>query len=218
MISLIAIVILSYIVGSFPTGIVFGKLFKGINVRQYGSKNMGATNVFRVLGAKLGISVLLLDMLKGLIATLIISGINLGDLSIAVHWLKIIAGFSAIFGHIFPVWIKFKGGKGIAAAAGVFFGLIPIEAGLAIMFFIIVVFFTRYVSLGSILASIFIPCALVVEKIYLGAPIHDSYMILAIILAVTVLITHRQNIKRLLRGEENKFGKKLKAFNVVNNE
>ena len=208
MITLLAIIIISYLIGSFPTGIVFGLIFKGVDVRQYGSKTMGATNVMRVLGTKLGVSVLAIDILKGLVATLLISTIYFGDIVIPFHWLKIIAGFSAILGHIFRVWIGFKGGKGVGAATGVFLGLLPLESGFALLMFAIVVTITRYVSLGSILASIFIVIALLAEKYYLGAKVHDSYMVISVLLAVTVIITHRQNIKRLFRGEENKLGQK----------
>jgi len=208
MITLLTIIIISYLIGSFPTGIVFGLIFKGVDVRQYGSKTMGATNVMRVLGTKLGVSVLAIDILKGLIATLLISTIYLGDIAIPFHWLKIIAGFSAILGHIFPVWIGFKGGKGVGTGAGVLLGLLPLESGFALLMFAIVVTITRYVSLGSILASIFIVIALLAEKYYLGAKVHDSYMVISVLLAVTVIITHRQNIKRLFRGEENKLGQK----------
>ncbi len=208
MITLLAIIIISYLVGAFPSGIILGKLFKGVDVRQHGSKNMGATNVFRVLGAKLAVPVLLLDILKGVIAVVLFTHINFGDLSIPIHWLKIIAGLAAILGHVFPVWIGFKGGKGVATAAGVLLGLMPLEVGFAILLFVIIVSITRYVSLGSILGTIFVPCALIAEKLYLGFKVPDSYMVLALILAIAVLVTHRQNIKRLVKGEENKFGRK----------
>ena len=211
MITLLTIIIISYIIGSFPTGIVFGLTFKGIDVRKYGSKGMGATNVFRVLGAKIAVPVLLVDILKGIAATLIIGQINFGDITFSLYWLKIIAGFAAIFGHIFPVWVGFKGGKGIGTAAGVFIGLLPLETGFALLLFVIIVVLTRYVSLGSILASLFITAAIITQKLYLGAAIPDAYLVLSILLAITVIITHRQNIKRLIKGEENKLGQKIKT-------
>lgn len=209
MVTILVIVIVSYLVGSFPTGIVFGKAFKGIDVRTVGSKTMGATNVFRILGPKIAIPVLAVDILKGVIATILISRIYFGDITLATYWLKIIAGFSAIIGHIFPVWISFKGGKGVATGAGVLLGLMPLEVGFACLLFVIVVTITRYVSLGSILASFFILCALLAEKLYLGVFIPKAYMLLSILLLFTVLITHRHNIKRLLKGQENKIGEKI---------
>ncbi len=211
MVSLLAIILLSYIAGSFPSGIVLGKIFKGIDVREYGSKNMGATNVFRVLGAKIAIPVLLLDMAKGAIPVLLFTRINFGDLAMDMHWLKIIAAFCAVFGHVFSLWVKFKGGKGVATAGGVFFGMMPVEVGMAIFLFILVVTITRYVSLGSILATFFLFCSLVVEAAYLKSPIPKPYVILTLILLLMIIITHRQNIKRLVKGEENKIGSKPKT-------
>jgi glycerol-3-phosphate acyltransferase PlsY len=208
MISLLAIILLSYLAGSFPSGVVLGKAIKGIDVREHGSKNMGATNVLRVLGPKIAIPVLLLDMVKGAIAVILISRINFGDLMIDLHWLKLIAGVAAIVGHIFSVWVKFKGGKGVATGAGVLFGLMPLEVGFAIILFTLVVTVTRYVSLGSILATIFILASLLAEIAYLGADIPKAYMVLAILLVILIISTHRQNIVRLIRGEEHKFGEK----------
>lgn len=208
MVTLLAIILISYLVGSFPSGIVLGRALKGIDVRHYGSKNMGATNVFRVLGAKIAIPVLLLDMIKGAVAVMLISRINLGDLLMDPHWLKIIAGLAAMLGHIFSIWVKFKGGKGVATAAGVLFGLMPLEVGFGIVLFILVVVITRYVSLGSMLAALFIFGSLLAEKALLGTNIPKAYMILAILTVLIVILTHRQNIKRLMHGEEHKLGDK----------
>jgi len=208
LVSLIVICLLSYLIGSFPTGIVLGRVFRGIDVRDHGSKTMGATNVMRVLGPKLAIPVLAIDILKGVIAVLIISRINLGDLAIAEPWLKISAGLVAIIAHVFPVWVKFKGGKGIGTAAGVMLALFPIELGFALLFFVLTVALTRYVSLGSILAMVFLLCALLAEKYYLGLPVPDIYLIMVFLLTIIVILTHRRNIRRLIKGEENKFGKK----------
>lgn len=214
MVSLLLIILLSYIAGSFPAGIVLGRMIKGIDVREHGSKNMGATNVFRVLGAKIAIPVLLLDMLKGAIPVILFSQINLGDISaIDLHWLKIIAAFTAILGHIFSFWVKFKGGKGVATAAGAFFGLMPLEVGMAILLFLFVVIITRYVSLGSILAVFFLACSLFIEYSYLKVNIPRSYMILALMLLIMIIFTHRQNIVRLIKGTENKIGKKPEITN-----
>ena len=210
MVSLLIIILLSYIAGSFPSGIVLGRILKGVDVREHGSKNMGATNVFRVLGAKIAIPVLLLDMIKGAIPVLIFAHINFGDLALDIYWLKIIAGLAATLGHVFSLWVRFKGGKGVATAAGVYFGMMPLEVGLAIFLFIIVVAITRYVSLGSILGVLFIFCAQILQITYLGIVIPKPYIIMTILLVLMIVITHRQNIKRLLKGEENKFGQKRK--------
>jgi len=151
---------------------------------------------------------LAIDILKGFLATALVSQINLGDLAMLPEWIKIIAGLSAILGHIFPVWIGFKGGKGVGTGAGMLLGLIPLEMGFGFVLFIIVFALTRYISLGSILAAGFIFIALVVESRYLGLPIPQAYMIISAVLLITVLVTHRGNIRRLIRGQENKFGQK----------
>jgi glycerol-3-phosphate acyltransferase PlsY len=208
MITLLSIILLSYLIGSFPTGFVFGKAIKGIDIRSIGSKSIGATNTGRLLGTKIAIIVLAIDILKGFLATALVSQINLGDLAMLPEWIKIIAGLSAILGHIFPVWIGFKGGKGVGTGAGMLLGLIPLEMGFGFVLFIIVVALTRYISLGSILAAGFIFIALVVESRYLGLPIPQAYMIISAVLLITVLVTHRGNIRRLIRGQENKFGQK----------
>jgi glycerol-3-phosphate acyltransferase PlsY len=208
MVTILVIILLSYLSGSLPSGIILGNLLKGVDVREHGSKNMGATNVFRVLGWKIAIPVLLLDMAKGAIPVLLFVHINLGDLAMDMHWLRIIAGIAAILGHVFSVWVGFRGGKGVATAAGALFGLMPLEVGFAILLFILVVAKTRYVSLGSILGTTFILCSLLVQTAYLGIDVPKPYMILAILLTVLVLLTHRQNIRRLIKGEENKLGRK----------
>ena len=208
MITLLSIILLSYLIGSFPTGFVFGKAIKGIDIRSIGSKSIGATNTGRLLGTKIAIIVLAFDILKGFLATALVSQINLGDLAMLPEWIKIIAGLSAILGHIFPVWIGFKGGKGVGTGAGMLLGLIPLEMGFGFVLFIIVFALTRYISLGSILAAGFIFIALVVESRYLGLPIPQAYMIISAVLLITVLVTHRGNIRRLIRGQENKFGQK----------
>ena len=208
MVTNLTVVLLSYLVGSFPTGIVFGRVFKGIDVRKYGSGGMGAANVFRVLGPKVAVPVLAVDILKGVVATVFISRVNLGDLTIPSHWLQLIAGLAAIIGHVFPVWVGFKGGKGVGTGAGVILGLMPLETAFAVLLFAIVVALTKYVSLGSMLAAAFLPFALLVEKLCLGLDIPHAYVVLTLLLTVIVIVTHRQNILRLTRGEENKLGQK----------
>jgi acyl phosphate:glycerol-3-phosphate acyltransferase len=208
MISIILIIILSYLIGSFPTGFVFAKVLKGVDIRTIGSKSTGATNTSRLLGTKIAVIVLIIDLLKGLIATILISRINLGDLAIQLDWLQILAGVCAILGHIFPVWIGFKGGKGVGTGAGMLLGLMPLELLLGFTLFIIVVALTRYISLGSILIALFVFVALLVESLYLKYPIPVSHFVISTVFLLGILITHRGNIKRLLKGQENKFGQK----------
>ncbi len=208
MISILTIALLSYVVGSFPTGYIFAKIFRKVDIRTIGSGSTGATNTMRLLGPKIAAIVLLIDALKGVFATMLISRIDLGDLAIPSAWLMMIAGMAAVIGHIFPVWIGFKGGKGIGTAAGMLIAMLPLETAFALAVFVVTVAATRYISLGSILASLYISVALFAERILFGRFIEPAQILLGVVLSVMVLTTHRQNIKRLLRGTENRFALK----------
>lgn len=208
MLQLLFIVVFSYLLGSIPFGIIISKLWKGIDVREHGSKNPGATNVYRVVGPIPALIVLVLDIGKGLVATLWISRISIGQPLLNPVSLMILAGIAVILGHVFPVFVGFKGGKGVATGLGVLISLAPIETVIALLLFLVIVGITRYVSLGSLSSASFILLALAFEKYYLHKPI--SYLLLALVLVLTIFIfyTHRTNIKRLLDGTENKFGRK----------
>jgi glycerol-3-phosphate acyltransferase PlsY len=208
MLSIISITILSYLLGSIPFGIIISKFWKGIDIREYGSKNPGATNVYRVIGPIPALMVLLLDISKGLIATLLISRIIIDQPVLNHTSLMIIAGLVVILGHIFPVFASFKGGKGVATGLGVLISLAPAELIFALLLFLIIVAITRYVSLGSLSSALFILLALIFEKYYLHKPVPYELLIAVIVLMVFIFYTHRSNIKRLLNGTENKFGKK----------
>jgi len=155
-------IIVSYLVGAIPTSIIAGRFLKGIDIRQHGSGNAGATNVYRVLGPIPAITVLFIDAGKGVLAALWfanwISPDILGDPTNA----KILCGLAAMIGHTFPVWAGFKGGKGIGTAAGVMISIIPIETVILLVIFIVVVAVTRYVSLGSIVAGLLLPMIMLV--------------------------------------------------------
>jgi glycerol-3-phosphate acyltransferase PlsY len=204
MLNLIWMIVISYLVGSVPTAIIYGRLTKNIDVRQHGSGNAGATNVFRVLGWKAGLIVMLIDMLKGLLATLVVYRLGMGTIGLEVELLKIIAGLSAVFGHIWTVFAGFKGGKGVGTGAGMLFGLIPIAVLTAIIVFIITVAISRYVSLGSILASITIPVYLFSQNFLFNKDVSISILIFGLVIPLLIIYTHRSNIKRLLKGQENK--------------
>ena len=196
--------VISYLAGSIPTAIIYGKLTRGIDIRQHGSGNAGATNVFRVLGWKAGVLVLLIDMAKGLIATIWFYKIGTGSFIGNMELLKIMAGMSAIFGHIWTVFAGFKGGKGVGTGAGMIIGLVPgaVLAGVAV--FLLVVALTRWVSLGSILASITVPVYLFLKRFLLMLPVSTTLLIFSLLIPVLIIFTHRSNIKRLLNGSENK--------------
>ena len=189
-------ILLSYLVGAIPTGYLFGRLLKAIDIRQYGSGNIGATNVWRVLGKKIGIVTLILDILKGLAAVTLIA-----------HFFSatpIICGLAAILGHNFPVYLKFRGGKGVATSVGVVLGLAPSVVGAAFFIWIGVLLLTRYVSLASITAGLSLP----ILSILFGKPCELHWFFL--VMGALVVIQHRANIKRLLKGEEKKFFRKIK--------
>ncbi|KPL04337.1 MAG: hypothetical protein AMJ90_01160 [candidate division Zixibacteria bacterium SM23_73_2] len=209
MIDLILVIILSYLLGSFPTSVIFSRLWKGIDIRDYGSKNTGATNVYRVLGIVPAVIVLSIDAFKGIAAVLWISQIASNNLYLNLITLQLLAGVSAILGHIFPVYIGFKGGKGIGTGMGVFLALIPKEIILALCLFIIIVALTRYVSLGSLCATLFLSLALILEKYYFNLKVKDELVFITLALTILIFFTHKSNIKRLLKGEENKIGQKI---------
>ena len=187
------LIILSYFFGAIPSGVWIGKIFKNIDVRDYGSKNSGATNSYRVLGAKLGIAVLIIDVLKGFIPLYIASKFNLkyNDL--------VILGLVAILAHTFSCFISFKGGKGVATSLGVFLFLAPVITLILLVIFILVVYFTKYISLGSITAAFLLP-------IFTFLTHRDTYLFtLSVVIAIFVIYRHKTNISRLLSGTENKF-------------
>jgi len=210
MLTILLITIISYLLGSIPFGIIISKLWKGIDIREHGSKNPGATNVYRVIGLIPALIVLLLDISKGLIATLLISRIIIDQPILNHTSLMIIVGLVVILGHIFPIFVSFKGGKGVATGLGVLITLAPLELVLALLLFLIIVAVSRYVSLGSLCSALFILLALIFEKYYLHKPVADELLIAVLVLNIFLFYTHRSNIKRLFNGTENKFGKKQK--------
>lgn len=198
---------LAYLLGSIPVGWLIANIFYHKDIRQEGSGNIGATNALRIFGTKIGILVLLLDMMKGVMAVLIAKQVISG-----AHPLVSIAGLVAILGHIFPVWLKFRGGKGVATAAGVFAALAPLGLLIGLLSFILVVWRTRYVSLGSIIAAMVFGVSTFWME--LSKPMPDvALMILVGFIVTMIILKHKSNIQRLLRGEENKisFSKKGKS-------
>jgi glycerol-3-phosphate acyltransferase PlsY len=196
--------VLSYLSGSLPFAAIAGKL-RGVDLRKHGSGNLGATNVFRVLGWKIGLAVFLADALKGALPVLFLPP-RIVSPHDPVVW-AIACGIAAIVGHVRPIFLKLrKGGKGVATAAGVFFALAPIPMAIAFAVFVGVVFATGYVSLGSMISAIVLPGLLLVT---LGA--RAPLFLVSAVIALFVFWTHRANIARLRRGEEHRFGKRGSA-------
>jgi acyl phosphate:glycerol-3-phosphate acyltransferase len=191
---------LSYLSGSIPFAAIAGRL-RGVDLRKQGSGNLGATNVFRVLGWKIGLLVFLADALKGALPVLYLPP-RIVSAREPILW-AIACGIAAIAGHVRPVFLKLRrGGKGVATAAGVFFALAPVPMAITFAVFVVVVLASGYVSLGSMLSAIVLPTLLLVT---LG-PRSPLFLVSAVI-AVFVFWTHRSNIGRLRRGEEHRFGR-----------
>jgi len=196
----IASLLAAYLIGAIPSAVWIGKAFYGVDVREFGSGNAGATNTFRVLGKKAGIPVLIIDILKGWLAVYIayFSRYRLG--SVEFVNLEIVLGIAALMGHIFPVYVGFRGGKGIATLLGVVIAIHPYAALISIGVFIIMLLITKYVSLSSIVSALCFP--LVTMVIFKTSV--SSLVLFSIVVAALVLVTHQKNIERLLRKEESK--------------
>ncbi|MCL6493589.1 MAG: glycerol-3-phosphate 1-O-acyltransferase PlsY [Ignavibacterium sp.] len=216
---LATIIILSYLVGSIPTSIIISKAVKGIDIRNYGSGNAGGTNVMRVLGWKHGVLVIILDALKGAIAVVLVARLHYGVLPFQnispfddFTLVQIIAGISAVVGHIWTVFAGFRGGKGIATALGMLLMIITVDMLIAVGIFLIVVSISRYVSLGSIVSAMAVPLSMVFRENVLHTHIEGYNTLLPFVIGVSLLVifTHRKNLVRLLNGTENKlsFSKK----------
>lgn len=201
MIDFILFGLIAYLLGSIPTSVWLGRLKYGMDVREHGSKNAGATNTFRVLGKKAGIVVLSIDILKGLLAVLLPFFLGVGDwASNALIHVQLASALAAVIGHVLPVFAGFKGGKGVATSLGVIIGIHPPAAAICLALFLVVFIVTNYVSLGAISAACMFPVVLIlvfrVSSVWLIA--------FSLVLSAAVIYVHKKNIRRLLRGEENK--------------
>jgi glycerol-3-phosphate acyltransferase PlsY len=197
--TLFAIPVAAYLLGSIPFGVILTKLFGGTDVRKAGSGNIGATNVARVVGPLAGVLTLILDAAKGAAAVLLAERLS----NDSAAWMMI-AALAALVGHCYPVWLKFKGGKGVATAAGIFAALCPLACLAAVILFVLVVIFWRYVSLGSISAAAAMPLLIY----FLWAPRRAPPLVVAIgtlAVAALVIYKHDGNLQRLVEGVEPKF-------------
>jgi glycerol-3-phosphate acyltransferase PlsY len=192
--------VLAYVCGSFPSAYIAGRLVKGIDLRTRGSGNLGATNVYREVGAFAAIGVLAADAAKGWVAVALVPRwIDIGG----NNWLKVALGAAAILGHAKPIFLLWRGGgKGVATGAGVFLALDPPAVGIAALAFALVVFVTRYVSLGSLAAAAAMPAAF----FFLRGPASPLFQA-SLVISAFVIWAHRVNIRRLLKGEEGKIGR-----------
>jgi len=183
--------VLAYLAGSIPFGLVVGKLFYGVDVRRHGSGNVGTTNVFRVLGKKAGVAVLVCDMLKGYIPAALAA-------ALFDPWFAIFIAAAPVVGHMYSIFLKGRGGKGIATGAAVVLALVPLVFAIVLVAWIVLLLTTRYVSVASLAAAFLVP----VLTISLDEPV--PYKIAGVLVAVIVWWAHRGNIQRLLAGEEHR--------------
>lgn len=200
----VLILALAYLLGSIPYGYLLVRFFRKEDIRSIGSGNIGATNVARSGAKGLGLLTLLLDVLKGFVAVMIARHFSPGAGVSAPSDLMVLAAVASVVGHIFPAWLGFKGGKGVASALGVFLAITPLAAVAALVVFLLIAFTTRYVSLASILGAAFIPLFAMVTSpdrspVFVGG---------TMFIALLVIMKHHANIARLMHGTENRFGSK----------
>ncbi|NGP87343.1 glycerol-3-phosphate 1-O-acyltransferase PlsY [Fodinibius halophilus] len=227
MLALGVVLLLSYLVGSIPSSIWVGKLVKGVDIRNHGSGNAGATNTFRLLGWPSGVTVLGIDFFKGFASSLWISQlayyIASGPVALFDFWsvdpfLSITCGLAAIIGHMFPLYANFDGGKGMATAAGMLCGIEPVSVGIAAVVFTVVMVASRYVSLASLVAAFVYPLVLVMLRFGFGWELDGSILIFGALAGLGIIVKHRGNIKRLLNGTENQVSSFKPAVGWLNKE
>jgi len=197
---IISLLLGAYLLGSIPTAVWWGMRYYGIDVREFGSGNAGATNTFRVLGKKAGIPVLIVDILKGTLAVSLVYLTSFKFDSNPFVNMELGLGIAALVGHVFPVFAGFRGGKGVATILGVVICLTPITSVLVLIVFLTILLATRYVSLSSILAGISYPLFL---NLFLKNQ-NETLMIYSVLVAVLLVITHKKNIVRLFKRQESK--------------
>ena len=196
---ILLIVPLGYLIGSFPSGYLAGKLINGIDLREIGSGSTGATNVLRHVGKKAALIVFIIDVLKGLTPVLLVKSFQLDDT------LQVLAGGSSLVGHIWPIWLKWKGGKAVATGLGFFLGLSWMVGLSCLIIFILVISVTKIVSLSSLIAAISLPILMLLS--FKSGQFSNAYFIVSILSMCIVIWRHRSNVKRLINREEPQIGK-----------
>lgn len=203
-----------YLLGSIPFALLITRLFGVRNLRLVGSGNIGATNAWRVAGPAAGILVAVFDIGKGVLAVFLAA--SMPEAAIGMEYLKLISGPAAVLGHIFPVFLLFKGGKGVNTALGVMITLLPLEVLIALVVFIVAVAVSRLISLGSISASAAFFLAVLIEWLFDLRAVHPVYVLASFFIMVLIITAHRSNMRRLLAGTERKFSLHTKNTGEVN--
>jgi len=214
MLSLSLILLVSYFLGSIPGALWSSKALHGVDIREYGSHNAGATNAFRVVGWQAGVLATIVDMGKGALSAGVVARYiridPLPDLSI-FGWetavlVGLLAGVAAIVGHMYPIFARFEGGKGVNTAAGILLALTPLTTLYTMGVFAAVLFSSRYVSLASITSALAFPLIVALRKYALGVDLDGSLLVVGLLIGTAIVVAHRSNIGRLLRGNENRVG------------
>ena len=209
--TLLATLVGAYLIGAIPFGLIIGKM-KGVNIRDHGSGNIGATNVLRVLGKPLGITCFILDFGKGLVPVLLARQLCQHQAPEWIDWLPLTAVFATVLGHVFSCFVNFKGGKGVATSAGAIMAVAPLPTTAALVIWLIVFRLSGYVSLGSIVAAFALPlCAVFQGRLYGDKLLPLPSLILFTVMAILVIWLHRANITRLRNGTESSFKRKKEA-------
>lgn len=205
--SLLLLLVVSYLVGAFPSSIVYGKVFRQVDIRKHGSGNAGGTNAWRVLGWKIGLPVMITDVAKGAIASLLIARIPVGPLPFDPGTVALLCGIVAVIGHVYPVYTGFRGGKGVATGAGMLLANAPLAGACSLGVFALLLFTFGKVSLGSVSAAISLPVFVFLLDRFTAIDYPFLLLIVTLVLALFIVVTHRSNIRRLLNGEEKAFSK-----------
>lgn len=193
----------AFLLGGLPFGLLVARAYGVRDIRQHGSGNIGATNVWRVVGRKAAIWVYVLDISKGVAAVLIAKAVN--QTLLPQDTFFVLVAIAAVCGHVFSPYLGFRGGKGVNTGLGVMLVLLPLEILGGLVVFTVIVAVTKYISLGSIVAAVALPALVLIEREFLGREIASIYLYLTVILAVLVIFTHRKNVERLIAGTENRF-------------
>ncbi|MBU0985563.1 MAG: glycerol-3-phosphate 1-O-acyltransferase PlsY [candidate division Zixibacteria bacterium] len=201
-----AALVVAYLLGAIPGGYIIARHHGIPDLRKVGSGNVGATNVVRLLGFRAGIWVYVLDIAKGVLAEVI--GLFVVQDIMGRELFLLLVALAAILGHVFPIYIGFRGGKGVNTALGTMLVLLPLETLCCVAVFLVVAFATRYISLGSILGALTLPTVLLVERYAFGWDVSDVYLIMTITIGLLVPLTHYKNVGRLLAGTESRFSLK----------
>jgi glycerol-3-phosphate acyltransferase PlsY len=196
---IVAVSLLSYLIGSIPFSFIMGKLFKRIDLREHGSGNLGAANTFRVLGFKAAFPVLLLDIGKGFVAVRFFAPFGGPGIEFAL-----LAALLVVLGHNYSVFVRFSGGKGVGAAAGAFLALAPQALGMCVLLWIVTLLATRIVSIASMVSAAFLPVSILLANRFLAAHVHYSVTLIAVAVAVALFVRHGSNIRRLRAGTEKR--------------